>query len=139
MSDAASEKSRDDGVPIHSAAMATNVRRAAGSQTFFDVLDDFAAGRTLEVSCFSRQLGEAGARSQLGTLCLTRGAPVTSRRRGEEAVILRPPLTLADSAEKARQPQLTAFDLVTASGSFSVQIPKLDVDLVKHALAVQSS
>jgi hypothetical protein len=64
---------------------------------------------------------------------------VTWRRRGEEAVILRPPLTLADSAEKATQPQLTAFDLVTASGSFSVQIPKLDVDLVKHALAVKSS
>jgi FAD/FMN-containing dehydrogenase len=27
----------------------------------------------------------------------------------------------------------------TASGSFSVQIPKFDVDLVKHALAVQSA
>ena len=134
--------------------MATNVHRAAGTQTFFDVLkiwsgikrpnpaqdlDDFAAGRTLEVSCFSRQLGEPGARSQLGTLCLTKGKPVTWRRRGKEAVIRRPPMTLADSAEKARQPQLTAFDLVTASGSFSVQIPKLDVDLVKHALAAQSS
>jgi len=133
--------------------MATNARRAAGTQTFFDVLkiwsglkrpnpaqdlEDFAAGRTLEVSCVSRQLGEPGARSQLGTLCLTQGRPVTWRRRGREAVILRPPLTLADSAEKARQPQLTAFDLVTGSGSFSVQIPNLDVDLVKHALAAQT-
>ncbi|MDT5283299.1 MAG: hypothetical protein QOJ56_5012 [Mycobacterium sp.] len=134
--------------------MATNARRAAGTQTFFDVLkiwsgikrpnpaqdlDDFAAGRTLEVSCFSRQLGEPGARSRLGTLCLTQGKPVTWRRwRGKDAVILRPPLTLADSAEEAGRPQLTAFDLVTASGSFSVQIPKLDVDLVKHALAAQT-
>ena len=130
--------------------MASNVRRAAGTQTFVDVLkvwsgkkrpspaqdlEDFAAGMTLEVSCFSRSLEEPAARSHLGTLSLTRGRPVTWRRRGKGAVTLRAPVSLRDSAGKANAPQLMAFDLVTASGSFSVQIPALDVELVKHALA----
>jgi hypothetical protein len=47
-------------------------------------------------------------------------------------------LTLKDSAERPKAPQLTAFDLVTASGSLSVQIPTLDVELVEHAFAVQA-
>lgn len=132
--------------------MASNVRRAAGTQTFVDVLkvwsgnkrpspakdlEDFAAGMTLEVSCFSRPLGET-ARSHLGTLSLTRGEPVTWRRRRQDPVTLRGPLTLKDSAERPKAPQLTAFDLVTASGSLSVQIPTLDVELVEHAFAVQA-
>ena len=132
--------------------MASNIRRAAGTQTFVDVLkiwsgikrpnpaqdlEDFAAGMTLEVSCFSRPVEEPAARSHLGALSLTRGRPVTWRRRGKDAVTLRAPLTLQDCAGKANAPQLSAFDLVTASGSFSVQIPALDVELVKHALATQ--
>jgi hypothetical protein len=139
--------------PLNSAVMASNIRRAAGTQTFFDVLkiwsgikrrnpaqdlDDFAAGVTLEVSCFSRPLGDTAARSQLGTLYLTQGKPVTWQRSGREAVTLRPPLTLADSGDKARQSTLAAFNLLSASGSFSVQIPKLDIELVKHALAQAS-
>ena len=133
--------------------MTSNSRRAAGTQTFVDVLkvwagvkrpspaqdlEDFAAGMTLEVSCFSRPLGEPAARSHLGTLSLTRGKPVTWRRRGEDAVTLRGPLTLKEPAEKAKAPRLTAFNLVTASGSFSVQIPSLDVELVEHAFAAQA-
>ncbi len=142
------------GEPIYPATMAPNIRRAAGTQTFFDVLkvwsgikrpnpsqdlDDFAAGMTLVVSCFLRPLGDTAARSPLGMLHLTQGQPVTWQRSRREPVALRPPLTLADSDEKANQPTLAAFNLVTASGSFGVQIPKLDVGLVRHALTAQSS
>jgi hypothetical protein len=134
--------------PIRCAVMTSNTRRAAGTQTFFDVLKtwsgrkrpnpaqdlaDFAAGMTLQVSCFTRPLGEPKARFRLGTLHLTRGEPVTWRK-GKDLVTHRPPLTLADSADEARQPQLAAFTLVSGSGSFSVEIPTLDVELVKHAI-----
>jgi hypothetical protein len=130
--------------------MSPKPRRAAGSQTFTDVLKvwsgvkkpnpakdiaDFEAGTTLEVSCVSRPLSEPKARPQLGSLHLTRGAPVTWRSRTKDPVTLTPPLTLEGSAEKPRQPQMAPFTLVTASGSFSVQIPILDVELVKHAFA----
>jgi hypothetical protein len=64
---------------------------------------------------------------------------MTWQRSRKEPVALRPPLTLTDSDEKSNQPTLAAFNLVTASESFSVQIPKLDVELVKHALAAQAS
>ena len=64
---------------------------------------------------------------------------MTWQRSRKEPVALRPPLTLADSDEKANQPTLAAFNLVSASGSFSVQIPKLDLELVEHALAAQAS
>ena len=134
--------------------MASNTRRAAGTQTFTDVLkvwsgvkkpnpaldlEDFAGGVTLQVSCFLRPLEETAARHRLGMLHLTQGQPVTWQRSKKEAVALRPPLTLTDSDEKANQPTLAAFNLVTASESFSVQIPTLDVGLVKHALAAQAS
>ena len=134
--------------------MAPNIRRAAGTQTFFDVLkvwsgikrpnpeqdlEDFAAGVTLVVSCFLRPLADTAARSPLGMLHLTQGQPVTWQRSRKEPVALRPPLTLADAGEKANQPTLAALTLVSASGSFSVQIPKLDLELVKHALAAQAS
>ncbi len=134
--------------------MASNSRRAAGTQTFSDVLkvwsgikrpnpaqdlDDFAAGVTLEVSCFLRPLEDASARSRLGMLQLTQGQPVRWQRSRKEPVALRPPLTLNDSDEKANQPTLAAFNLVTASDSYSVQIPTLDLELVKHALAAQVS
>jgi hypothetical protein len=33
---------------------------------------------------------------------------------------------------------MAPFTLVSATGSFSVQIPVLDVDLVKHAFAAQA-
>ena len=102
-------------------------------------LADFAAGTTLMVSCRSRPHDEPSARFKLGTLHLTVGEPVTWERPREQAVALRPPLSLADSADKAGQPLLTAFTLTSASGSFSVQIPTLDVELVKHALAVQAA
>jgi hypothetical protein len=72
-------------------------------------------------------------------LQLTQGQPVTWQRSGKEPVALRPPLRLNDSDEKANRPTLAAFNLVTASESFSVQIPTLDVGLVKHALAAQAS
>ena len=134
--------------------MASNARRAAGTQTFSDVLkiwfgnkrpnpaqdlEDFAAGVTLMVSCLCRPLEEPAARFKLGTLYLTDGKPVTWQRPRKQVVTLCPPLTLTDSVENARQPQLTAFNLVSASGSHSVQIPTLDVELVKHALAAQGS
>ena len=134
--------------------MASNSRRAAGTQTFSDVLkvwsgikrpnpaqdlDDFSAGVTLEVSCFLRPLGDASARSRLGMLQLTQGQPVTWQRSRKEPVALRPPLTLNDSNENANQPTLAAFNLLTASESYSVQIPTLDLELVKHALAAQAS
>jgi hypothetical protein len=95
---------------------------------------DFAAGMTLQVSCFTRPLGEPKARFRLGTLHLARGELVTLRK-GKDVVSLRRPLRLDDSADEARQPQLAAFTLVTASGSFSVEIPTLDVELVRQALS----
>ncbi len=129
--------------------MTSDRRRAAGTQTFTDVLkiwsglkqpsvaadiNDFAAGTTLEVSCFLRPLEEPKARSQLGVLRLTRGEPVTWLRRGKDAITFQPPLTVEDSTEKAKGPKFGAFTLITASGSFSAQIPLLDAELVGHAL-----
>ncbi|BBX91093.1 hypothetical protein H5U98_07560 [Mycolicibacterium boenickei] len=128
--------------------MASNTRRAAGTQTFTDVLKiwfagmrpdaaadlaDFRSGATLQVSCVLRAQGEA-SRGKFGTLSLTRGESVIWRGRDKNVVTLGPPVTLTESSEKAVGPKFTAFDLDCAAGSFVVQIPTLDVRLVKTAL-----
>ncbi len=133
---------------LDSALVASNTRRAAGTQTFTDVLkiwfagkrpdpaadlSDFESGATLQVSCFLRSPG-ATSRAKLGTLSLTRGEPVSWRGRDKNAVTFNPPLTLTESGEKAIGPRFTAFVLACATGSFDVHIPTLDVALVKHAL-----
>ena len=91
------------------------------------------------VSCLSRPLEERAARFKLGTLYLTDGKARDVATAAQASSCPWPPLTLTDSVEKARQPQLTAFNLVSASESLSVQIPTLDVQLVRHALAAQCS
>ncbi|NKZ15638.1 hypothetical protein HGA11_32180 [Mycolicibacterium septicum DSM 44393] len=128
--------------------MASNTRRAAGTQTFTDVLkvwfagkrpdpaadlSDLQSGVTLQVSCFLRPKG-ATSRAKLGTLSLTRGEPVIWRGRDKNAISLTPPVTLTGSGENPIGPKFTAFDLACATGSFDVHIPTLDVELVKHAL-----
>jgi hypothetical protein len=132
--------------------VASNSRRAAGTQTFTDVLKvwfgnkrpnpaqdvaDFAAGMTLKVSCFARSAGALTARYRLGELHLTRGAPLTWHPRGD-AVTLRHPVTLTDSG-KARDTRFAAFQLVSASESYDVELPLADVPLVKYALAAQAT
>lgn len=132
--------------------MASNSRRAAGTQTFTDVLkiwfagkrpdpaadlSDLQSGVTLQVSCFLRPKG-ATSRPKVGTLSLTRGEPVIWRRRDHHAVTLEPPLTLTRSSEKVTGPKFTAFDLACATASFDVQVPTLDVELVKHALGASA-
>jgi hypothetical protein len=135
--------------------MSSNSRRAAGTQTFTDVLKvwsgikkpnpahdvaDFSAGVTLEVSCFLRPLSEPKARLLQGSLNLTLGEPVTWQRwRSKDVVTLDPPLTLADCDEKAAQPQVSWYTLVSASGSFRVRIPILDVELVRYAFAAEAT
>ncbi|MEV0673215.1 hypothetical protein [Mycobacterium sp. NPDC050441] len=133
--------------------MASNTRRAAGTQTFTDVLKiwfggkrpnrtadlaDFQSGVTLEVSCFLRPQGDSASRPKLGMLVLTGGEPVRWRGRDKNVVILNPPVTLAGSGGKAIGPKFTAFDLACAAGSFSVQIPTLDVELVKDVLGASA-
>lgn len=128
--------------------MASNTRRAAGTQTFTDVLkvwfagkrpdpaadlSDLESGVTLQVSCFLRPRG-ATSRAKLGTLSLTRGEPAIWRGRDKNDISLTPPLTLTGSGENPIGPKFTAFDLTCATGSFDVHIPTLDVELVKHAL-----
>ncbi|OCB11529.1 hypothetical protein A5717_20365 [Mycolicibacterium porcinum] len=128
--------------------VASKTRRAAGTQTFTDVLKiwfagkrpdpatdlaDFQSGVTLQVSCILRAQGET-SRATFGTLSLTRGEPVSWRGRDKKVVTLNPPATLTESSEKAVGPKFTAFDLACAAGSFGVQIPTLDVQLVKTAL-----
>lgn len=128
----------------------SNTRRAAGTQTFTDVLKiwfagkrpapaadlgDFRSGTTLQVSCFLRAQGET-ARGKLGTLSLTSGQPVIWRGRDKKVVTVDPPVTLTESREESVGPKFTAFVLACAAGSFVVQIPTLDVELVKTALGV---
>ncbi|MFG2947334.1 hypothetical protein [Streptomyces adustus] len=133
--------------------MTSNVRRAAGTQTFSDVLlrwlwikrptpagdlDLFANGVTLKVTCFLRPLGQTGPISRLGTLHLTHGKPVIWQGRGQELTLL-PPLALTASAVKTGHWKLTALDLTSPSGSFTLKMPKLDVTLVRHAFDAQAS
>jgi hypothetical protein len=131
-----------------------DIRRAAGTQTFTDILKswmgikqvspaqdyaDFAAGVTLKVACFLRPLAAASAQHRQGGLYLTAGEAITWRPwRGKQSITVTPPLALTDSAEKPRQFNMRAFILVSGSGAFSVQIPMIDVPLVQRAFAAQS-
>ncbi|MCX3062226.1 hypothetical protein [Streptomyces beihaiensis] len=130
--------------------MSSNIRRAAGTQTFFDVLlrwlwikrpsptrdrDDFLAGTTLTVSCFSRAIAGGSACRQLGYLHLTHGQPITWHRSGRRPVVLRPPFALIPCPAKSPgRWKLASFHLDTAEGPRDLLIPKLDGPLVEQAL-----
>ncbi|MET9364467.1 hypothetical protein ABZX93_26610 [Streptomyces sp. NPDC006632] len=129
--------------------MTSNVRRAAGTQTFSDTLlrwlwikrpstakdsEDYLAGTTLKVSCFSRTLAEGSARRQPGYLHLTHGQPITWHRSGGRSVVLSPPFALRPSQARSGHWKLACFDLDTAEGSRDLVIPKADAVLVQQAL-----
>ncbi|MEV8524359.1 hypothetical protein AB0451_09390 [Streptomyces sp. NPDC052000] len=129
--------------------MSSTIRRAAGTQSFSDVLlrwlwikrpsaakdaEDYAAGTTLKVTCFSRTVAGASGRRRLGYLHLTHGQPITWHRAGSQPVVLRAPFVLTPSEARSGHWKLAAFDLNTAEGSRDLVIPKADIELVERAL-----
>ncbi|MFE9568877.1 hypothetical protein ACFYMW_10350 [Streptomyces sp. NPDC006692] len=129
--------------------MSSKIRRAAGTQSPSDVLirrlwikrpsaakdaEDYAAGTTLKVTCFSRTVAGASGRRQLGYLHLTHGQPITWHRAGSQPVLLRAPFVLTPSEVSSGHRKLAAFDLNTADGPRDLAIPKADRDPVERAL-----
>jgi hypothetical protein len=125
-------------------------RRAAGTQTFTDVLRtmfggkrpnpaqdiaDFGAGAGLEVTCFLRQ-ADSTSRAQYGTFVLRRGEQLAWRpwpRWRGEGLTLVGPVAFSRSDDTPRAPQFAALLAVSASGTFRIQVPVVDVELLAHA------
>jgi hypothetical protein len=142
--------------------MAGRARRAAGTETGFEVLlrwsgirrrrpekdiADFDAGVTLKVIGLTRTLGRPKVRSvgkgrtitvlRSGMLALTAGQePVWSDRVGKGTATLRGPLALLGDGDRMPVTRKFAlFQLTTADGTFDLAVPKKDVALIRHAFA----
>ncbi len=140
--------------------MTTKIRRAAGTQTFSDLLlsalrlrrrtsetdlAELRAGGTLQVSCFSTTLGTVKLmpvgkgrtipRLNVGDLQLSTGQALWRNRRTAETVALRGPFDLTPSETRSGHWKIARYDLLTADGPHTISIPKVDVPLVTQVLA----
>ncbi|MFJ7250331.1 hypothetical protein ACIQWA_37630 [Kitasatospora sp. NPDC098652] len=139
--------------------MTTDIRRAAGTRTFSDVLlsmvglrrpstekdlADLRAGTTLQVACSSPTLGTVRmlpvgkgrtvAHTASGYLHLTAGSVAWRNRRTGEDVALRGPFGLSASEQRTPHPKMARFDLVADGAQHVILIPKADVPLVTQVL-----
>ncbi|MFF7632868.1 hypothetical protein ACFZB9_06900 [Kitasatospora sp. NPDC008050] len=139
--------------------MSTTIRRAAGTQTFADVLlsalrirrlttekdlADLRTGSTLQVFCASSTLGTVrmapigkGRTIPLtasGYLHLTAEQASWQNRRTRESVALQGPFGLAVSEKKAGLRKMIRLDLTAGGEQHMIVIPKADVPLVTQAL-----
>ncbi|MEV7189041.1 hypothetical protein [Kitasatospora sp. NPDC093102] len=139
--------------------MTTDIRRAAGTRTLFDVLlsmfgirrlstdkdlADFRAGTTLQVFCSSPTLGTVKMLSigkgrtvphaAPGNLYLAADAVTWRNQRTGENVALQGPFRLSPSERKTPHPKMARLDLVAGDEQHVIVIPKADVALVTRVL-----
>lgn len=136
-------------------------RRAAGTQTFTDVLlawtfirrrtpeqdaADLLQGQVFEVTALSKSIGRAvmsnvgkGRQVQhlkVGALFVAQGKPLVwrERRTGEETV-LNGPFTLTQLDKKVPlNRRLAYYELTAVEGSYEIALPQRDAPLVRIAI-----